>query len=198
MQLERCFVMKYNIYNIRMWLKRPLNFQIRQRHAAYDTQRGGETLENNLNVMLQRWGIRGVTGKLGRAASPHYSCLTFTFPVLVMQKREKISKNTNTILQTASSARISPSQDIMLHWLRLMRCMIEISHNAVQCRAHPGPRWKDHTFRRLLILLADSFMLLLLHPPSSSPAGSAVKFSPQSADTELWFSSWQVSGSPGF
>lgn len=54
------------------------------------------------------------------------------------------------------------------------------SHSTGVQGSPPGVRWKDHTFRQLLVLLADSLMFPLYILPSSSPAGSAVKFTLQS------------------
>lgn len=89
------------------------------------------------------WG-GGVTGKLCHAASPHSSCLTFIFPALAMKKERKCLKIPTHTLQTASSARISPSQAIVSHKqeayeLRdgdIPQCSA-VARTAPACRARP-------------------------------------------------------------
>lgn len=123
----------------------------------------GERLNNNLNLMRRWRGIRGVTGQDRYTTWPRYSCLTFVLSALMMEKREKVSKNTSKHLlmsgrKTANSARISPSQAITSHWWKPTSCMMERSHNAVPwlvqywaCGTHSWLGWKDHTFRQLLV-----------------------------------------------
>ena len=128
---------------------------------------------------------RGLTGNLRRLATPwrahfHISCAGD-------ERRDKASKNTSTPLQTAGSARISPSQAIMSHRPRPKSCMMETSHNAVQrlvqywraglTRGSDGKLTRsDNSSTRSQILLLYA---AALHPPSSSPAGSALKFTLQ-------------------
>ncbi len=158
-----------------MWL---LISQIRQRHAAYVVQSDGKSLGNNLNVTPHWEGdTRGNWKRMPYRLATlwlshfHISCTGD-------EKTERESKNTSTPLllsggQTASSARISPSQAIMSHWRRPASCVMETSHDAVQWLVQCwraglalGPRRKDHTFRQLLVLLADSLMLpLRILPP---------------------------------
>ncbi len=86
-------------------------------------------------------------------------------------KREKMSKNTDTILQTASSARISPSQAIMLLWQGPMSCMMEISHNSVQrfqqsVQSSPWGQTERSHIQTTPRLARRVFYAPALHPPS--------------------------------
>lgn len=135
------------------------------------------------------------------AGWPHHGGAHFHISCAGDERRDKASKNTSTPLQTAGSARISPSQAIMSHRPRPKSCMMETSHNAVQRLARYWraglTRGSDGKLTRSDNSSTRSQTLRLyaaaLHPPSSSPAGSALRFTLQ---PERRITSTLVSGSP--
>lgn len=135
------------------------------------------------------------------AGWPHHGGAHFHISCAGDERRDKASKNTSTPLQTAGSARISPSQAIMSHRPRPKSCMMETSHNAVQRLARYWraglTRGSDGKLTRSDNSSTRSQTLRLyaaaLHPPSSFPAGSALRFTLQQ---ERRITSTLVSGFP--
>lgn len=147
-----------------------------------------------------------MTGKLCHAASPHSSCLTFIFPALVMKKERKCLKIPTHTLQTASSARISPSQAIVSHKqeayeLRdgdIPQCSA-VARTAPACRARPrGQMERSHvqTTPRLARRLS---YVPALHPPILVSCRLRCEVHTSvCADAERRITSSLVSGCPGF
>lgn len=142
-------------------------------------QRGGEKLGKQPKCHASVWG--GVEWK-----TMPYRLATFWLSHFHIscagnkKKREKASKNTSAPLQTASSARISPSQAITSHRQEahelcdgdIPQCsaqrLVQVGEGGGGVGAHHGVRWKDHTFRQVVVSCLRTllcFPIRILIPP---------------------------------